>query len=165
MKFIFEYVWVLFFLVVIVVNVIFFKFRFKKFILKSPELEKGYNKLIIGFLLFSIIPVVIIMIGNLSGITQNVFEYLIPRNLNPMVLIFHGYIVLMWILSIWWVYFKKGAEFIEMHPGLIQTRGFKGGGYATAKQVKMFLPLMILGGVIGLAMLWFSDIKLPDFIQ
>jgi len=92
-------------------------------------------------------------IGNISGMTNNTFEYFNPKIMNPMVLIFHASIIVLWILSVNWIYFKNGAEFIEKHPGLIKKSSFRGNTNVTAKQIKLFFPLMLLGGIAGMIMM------------
>ena len=107
------------------------------------------------------IPWLIIAIGTISGLTNSTFDYFNPKSLNPMVLIFHASIIVLWILSVWWIYFKNGAEFIEEHPGLLQKSSFSGNTNVTAKQIKQFFPIMLLGGIVGMIMIWIMDI--PPF--
>lgn len=67
--------------------------------------------------------------------------------MNPIVLLFHASIVAIWILSVRWIYFKDGAEFLERHPGLLR-------GNPTAKSIKIFFPFMLIGGIAGMVMMW-----------
>ena len=145
------------FIAVTIANGLILKYRSKKYIAEKPELEEGYDKYFKGWLFYGNIPWVIMMIGDLSGVTQNTFEYFNPRAMNPIVLAFHFSIIILWALSVRWIYFKKGAEFIEAHPGLIQKSSFSGNTNVTAKQVKLFYPLMLLGGVVGMIMMWLID--------
>lgn len=103
------------------------------------------------------------MIGNLSGLTQDTFEYFNPKAMNPIVLIFHFSIIVLWVLSVRWIYFKNGTEFIETHPSLIQKSSFKRNTNVTAKQIKLFFPLMLLGGTAGMVMTWFMGFTTPQF--
>ena len=151
------------FIAVTIANGLILKYRSKKYITQNPELENGYDKYIKGLLIYGNIPWVIIMIGNLSGITQNFFENFNPKAMNPMVLIFHFSIIVLWVLSVRWIYFKNGAEFIEKHPGLIQKSSFSGNTNVTAKQIKLFFPLMLLGGITGMIMMWIADFPMPQF--
>ena len=95
----------------------------------------------------------IMMFGDISGVTETIFEYFTPKSMNPMVLAFHGSIVLLWMLSVRWIYFKDGAEFIEKHPAVINRPKTK----ITAQQVKQFFPLIIINGVIVMILLWAID--------
>lgn len=151
------------FIAVTIVNGLILKLQSKKYIIKNPKLKEGYDKYLKGWLLYGNIPWVIMAIGNLSGMTNNTFEYLNPKTMNPIVLIFHASIIVLWILSINWIYFKNGAEFIEQHPGLIRKSSFSGNTNVTAKQIKLFFPLMLLGGIAGMIMMWLMNIPIPQF--
>lgn len=151
------------FITVTIANGLILKYRSKQYITQNPELKEGYDKYIMGWMIYGNIPWVVMMIGNLSGITQSTFEYFNPKAMNPMVLIFHCSIIVLWILSLRWIYFKNGAEFIETHPGLMQKSSFSGKTNITAKQIKLFYPLMLLGGIAGMVIMWISDIPVPQF--
>lgn len=156
MDLIFNHPWVLF-ITVTIANAFLLKYRSKKYISKNPELKEGYEKAFLGFLIYGNLPWVIMMVGDLSGLTHGIFEYFNPKALNPIVLALHLSIILLWVLSVRWIYFKNGAEFIETHPGLIQKSSLSGTSNVSAKQVKQFLPLMLLGGVIGMVMMWIMN--------
>ena len=160
MEIVFKYFWIIL-IIVTLINGFILKTRFKKYSDEKPELKIGYDKYLKGYLIFGNIPWVIMMIGSLSGMTESMNDYFNPKAMNPIVLIFHASIVILWILSIRWIYFKKGAEFIEMHPGLTRKSSISGNTDLTAKQVKLLFPLMLLGGIIGLTMMWVSDIAIP----
>ena len=70
-------------------------------------------------------------------------------------------IIVLWVLSVRWIYFKKGAEFIETHPGLIKKSFLTGNTNVTAMQIKIFYPLMLLCGIGGLIMMWNMDVPMP----
>mgnify|MGYP001156575483 FL=1 len=164
---IFKYFWVLF-IVTPLLNAIFIKRRVQKYIIEKPELEDGYNMYIKNSIFLGVIPAVIMGIAILSQSVESMFDFFQPRKLNPYVLAFHTCVVIYWILSIRWIYFNKGAEFLEEHPGLIVKNSFGKTSNVTAKEVKIFFPLMLLGGVIGEVMMWnmnFSIPKLPAIIS
>ena len=150
-------------IIMTVVNAFIMKYRSRSYIAESPELKKGYDKLFSGMILYCNIPWVIMGLGVLLGFTNGMFDYFNPKSMNLMVLFFHFSIVVLWVLSLWWVYFNKGAEFIEKHPGFIQVRSFGKRSNVTAKQIKLFYPLMLLGGVLGMIMMWVKDIPTPSF--
>lgn len=151
------------FIVVTMINGFVLKYRSKKYILQNPDLEEGYNKLFKGWIIYGNIPWLIIALGNLSGMTNSIFDYFNPKSMNPIVLLFHASIIVIWILSVRWIYFKEGAEFMERHPGLLQKSSLSGNSEITAKQIKIFLPLMLLGGIAGMVMMWIMDIPSPQF--
>ena len=152
-EFIFRNFWI-FFIFVTILNALILKVRSGKYIKESPQLEEGYNKFFRGILIYGNIPWVIMGVGNLTNITNNIFQYFYPRSLNPMVLIFHTSILFIWVSGAIWIYKKQGAAFIEQHPGFFKSNGLGGSKDLTAKQVKTFYPIMILGGVIAMAMMW-----------
>jgi len=162
MEILFTHTWIMF-IAMTFANGIVLKYRSKKHITRNSELKKGYDNYFKGWIFYGNIPWVIMMIGSLSGMTQGTFDYLNPRSLNPIVLAFHFSIIVLWILSVRWIYFKNGAEFIETHPGLLQKTGFSGTTNVTAKQIKQFLPLMLFGGLIGMIIMWVMDVPANDF--
>jgi len=126
--------------------------------------DKGYDDFVKGWLFYANIPWVIMGIGALTGMTNNIYEYLALKQMNPIVLIFHASIVCLWILSVWWIYFRNGAEFIEKHPGFINRPSFSGKRKdVTAKEIKIFYPVILLVNIIIIIMVWMMDIPLPKF--
>lgn len=144
-------------------NAFILQIRAKKYIQQNPDLRKGYRTISKTLLTYGNIPWLIMLIGNLSGLTQNIFEYFNPKTLNPLVLCFHFSIVMLWILIARWVYIKDGAEFMEKHPGLLQRSSLKGRTNMTAKQIKRSLPIMLLAGVIGMLIMWILEIPTIQF--
>lgn len=131
------------------------KHHSKKYIAKNPALESGYHTMIKNWLIYGNIPWLIIGIGQLSGITKHFFEYFQPRALNPMVLIFHAAIILLWGWAVYWIYFKNGAKFLEQHP----TGTMK----LSAVQIKFLFPIMLLGGIIAMVMMWTVELPISKF--
>jgi hypothetical protein len=162
MEIIFKQAWIMF-IAVTFANAFILKFRAKKYIDKNPDLRKGYEDLFKGIVLFGNIPWIVIAIGNLTGMTNSIFDFFNPRALNPIVLIFHASIIVLWLLSIRWIYFRNGAAFLERHPGFIEKHGFSGNSAVTAKEIKTFFPLMLLGGIVGMIMMWLIKIPTPTF--
>lgn len=95
--------------------------------------------------------------------TSNLADYFNPGAMNSIVLFFHASIVALWILGIYWIYFNNGAEFIEKHPGLITKKALTKDPNPSAKQVKICFPLMLFGGITGMAMMWIMDVPAPKF--
>ncbi len=141
------------FIIGTIFNGLILKFRSQEYIKENPDLIDGYKKYFYGIITFGNIPWVIMGIGILTGLTDNIFKFFNPRSLNPIVLAFHGSIVFLWILGAYWIYKKQGAEFIVSHPGLFHLSGTSPKNITT-KQVKSFYPLFILGGVAAMIMMW-----------
>ena len=158
MEMLFKHGW-LFFIIATVYNAYLLKSSLKNYILDKPEREEGYNKIIKAIVIYGNIPWVIIAIGNLSGLTNSIFDYFRPKEMNPIVLLFHAVIFLFWVLSIWWIYFKGGVSFLQNHPGILKKKAFFSGRTdMTAEEIKTMLPLMLLGGIVGMLMMWVIDI-------
>jgi hypothetical protein len=162
MELLLKYVW---FLPIVfnLANVFLLKQRSKKYILENPELEKDYDYYIKKFLIFGNIPWIIIGIGILTGMVDNISEYFRPREMNPIVLVFYASFIVIYIVLIRWIYFKNGAEFIEKNPDFARKTNFGGKKKVTAKQVKMFFPLILLAGIIFMITMWIIDFPIADF--
>lgn len=162
MEILFKQTWIMF-IVVTVANALILKHRSKQYIAQQPNLQEGYDLIFKGILLYGNIPWLIMAIGNLSGLTNSPFDYFMPRTMNSMVLIFHGAIIVLWILSVRWIYFKNGAEFLARHPGLLRKSSFSGNTSVTATQIRIFFALALLGGIAGMLMMWLIDFPAPSF--
>jgi hypothetical protein len=151
-----KYFWILF-IVTTIVNVYILKSRVQPHIDKNPDLKNGYDNIFRNFLIYGIIPWIIMGAGVLSGKTNGIFDFLNPRALNPFVLTFHLYIIIINLLLFRWIYFKKGAEFLSQHPGIIVFRGFgKSKEVTSPNLIKLFFALAFAGGITGMTMMWLS---------
>lgn len=145
------------FLAAMLVNGLILKTRIKEQSIKNPELKTGYNQFFRAVMFYGSIPWIIMMIGALGGMTVSTFDYFKPREMNPIVLIFHAYIILIWILTVRWLYFKKGAEFLEKHAGVPTNKKM------TAAEIKRTFPLALIGGIAAMVFMWFQDFPIPNF--
>lgn len=140
------------------------KTKFKGYTEIDPRLEEGYKKIIKAFSIYGNIPWVIMGLGMLLGSTQSIFDYFRPRDLNPFVLAFHASVIIIYIFTIRWLYFKDGAKFLEQHPGIFQKSGF----FAqeeniSANKIKILFGLMLLGGILAMSSMWAIDIPVMSF--
>jgi hypothetical protein len=157
MDVIFRYGW-LFLIVLTSINGFLLKVRSKKYIAQNSDLADGYDKLFKGWLLFGNIPWVIMAIGDMTKITNGIWEYCNPKSMNPMVLLFHFSAIVNWIIGSKWIYLNNGAVFLARHPGLIR---FEGPGISSditsPKAIKILWTLGLMGGIIGMIMSWIMD--------
>lgn len=160
MEILFKHTWILFIGYTFIMGAI-LKTRSKKYIEKNPDLQKGYDDYLKGLLFYANIPWLIMMIGSISGITQNTFEYAFLKEMNPIVIAFNASIIVLFTISARWIYFKDGAEFLERHPGLLKINGLKGSRHASAKQIKLFFPLLPLTNIISTCILLTQDMPGP----
>ncbi len=156
----FKYGWLLF-IVITFINVYIFKYHSKKYIAKNPLLKEGYFKLFKGILIYFNIPWLIMGIGMSLGMTENIFEYMYPNTLNPIVLIFNVTLIVLWCLCFWWIFVKKGAEFLVKHPGLIRLTSLNSKQDVSIKQIKLIVGVMIFGGIAAMILMWTNYYDLP----
>ena len=161
MKYLTQYIWILFILVNFL-NVYLLRQKATKYIQESPEKENGYKIIFKNFLIYGSIPWIIIGIGNSFGLTKSIFDYFQPSKMNPMVLVFHFSIIIIWILLIRFIFLKNGAKFLENHPGIIRVNSFGNVNENPSENtIKMFTIVGIIGGIIAITMMWFIDIPFP----
>jgi len=151
-----KYAWLVF-IIFTTANYFFLKSQTQKIAEENPDLKPGYDKLLKVILIYGNIPWVIMAIGDLTGQTNSIFDYFNPRSFNPFVLAFHFYLIVIWVLSFRWIYFKKGADFLVQHPGLVYIQGFGKPITPTSKLIKVFFALSLLGGIIGMATMWLAN--------
>lgn len=84
----------------------------------DPELEPGYRRLFLGYMIWFNLPWVLMGIGILSGQVEWIFDYLNPRGGNTIVLAWWGSMVGILCLGSVWMYALGGAEMLERHPGV-----------------------------------------------
>ncbi len=145
--FIFDYAWILFILVTCI-NGLLMKARFTKIVERNPELQEGYDRLVKGYLICFNIPWVIMGLGMLLGGVPGTFSYFRPRAGNPFVISWYIAVVILWLLAIWWIYFRGGAEFLVKYKGVFNQ------DIRSPALVKIYIGLMLLGGVFGMYFMW-----------
>ena len=141
--------WIVF-IAVTLANAFILRFRSGEHIRKNPQLKEGYDILFRGFILYGNLPWVIMGIGNMTGATKSILDFLYPGLLNPIVLMFHASVVLLWILLARWIYFRGGAEMLEQYPGMIN-------GNPSAQLIKLLVLIMLLAGIAGMIMMWITS--------
>lgn len=158
MEILFKHFWIML-IIVTIANASIMKTRSKQYIAEDPELEDGYNKIFKIFIVYGNIPWVIMGLGILLGFTQTVFDYFSPRSMNPFVLLFHASIIIIYFITIKGMYFQGGAEFLARHPGIFERSGFfSNKKNASATEIKLWLGLMLMGGIIAMSAMWIMDI-------
>jgi hypothetical protein len=120
----------------------------------NPELRQGYLKLIRGWLLFANLPWVVMGFGILFGGVPSTFHYFNPRN-GPMVVAWYATIVALWIASVYWIFFREGAQTLIEYSGLLSLPS------RNPNTIKLIFLLCLAGGVLGLLAMLFGDIPVP----
>jgi len=143
----------LMFVAVTVANAVILKFRSMAYIRQRPELADGYRRLFWGILLLGNLPWLVMGFGLEVGGVPGMFSYIRPRDGNPFVLTFIASVGMLWILGFYWIFARRGAEFLIDHPGL-----FRGNPQSPA-MIRVFYCLAIAGGMIALIFM-----AAPDFV-
>jgi hypothetical protein len=158
---IFKHFWIAC-IIVMFVNYFILKNETQKYIQQNTDLKTGYDKLFKAFLIFGTIPWIIMGLGDLSGMVNNVFDFLNPKALNPFVLALHLYMIIVYVMLIRWIYFKKGAEFLVQHPDFFRINaGWRKSIQPTPILIKLFFALMLLGGISAMVGMWVAAPELP----
>lgn len=154
-----QYFWI-FLIFINSLNAFNFKKRSKINISQNPALEEGYDNITKGWLIFGNIPWLIMGIGILTGVTNNIWDYFSPKLMNPAVLFFHITIISFWIIGSFWIYVKDGAVFLARHPGLLNFKTpFSSKEITSAVTVKIIWALVMLGGIGGMILMWTNNLE------
>ncbi len=160
MEIIFRHFWIMF-IAVTVANAFILKNYSQKYIAEDPTLKKGYDDYFKGILFYGNIPWIIMGIGCLTGLTNGIPEYSSPREMNPVVLALDFSIIILWVLSFRWIYFRNGAEFLERHPGIFfRPTILNKNGKVTARDIKRRYSFILLCWII---MMWIMDFPASNF--
>ncbi len=151
-----RHAWILF-IAVTMINALILKFRSRAHIQRRPELRAGYRRLFNGVLLWGNLPWVVMGIGIVFGGVHSTFSYFRPRDGHSFVLAWLGVVVALWILGFYWLFARRGAEFLVEHPGLLRSTP------KNPTSIRFFYCLMVAGGLAGLLFIFFTDF--PEFIK
>jgi len=151
--FMFRHAWIFFIMVTCINGGIWWR-RAQSKIAEDPTLEKGYRFLIRSWLIYGNLPWIVMGVGVLCGAVPSTLHYLNPRN-GPFVILFYATVVLLWILTFHWLFFRRGAEALLAHPGILDIP------IKHPWAVKLWFLFCLAGGVVGLLFMIFADIQVP----
>jgi hypothetical protein len=114
---------------------------------ESTRLERvRYVRL---FIATSALPWIVMGLGQLTGRTSTVWDYLRPQDMNVFVLAFLGSVFALSIAFAYWIFFMDGArKTVELE--LMHVQVFSGSRPMTERQVKLlaaFGPLFVLAWI------------------
>jgi len=141
-------------ILVMFLNAGIFKFRAKRHIQENPDLADGYRTIIRGWLIYGNIPWIVMGLGSLVGGVPSIDHFFRPRDGNPFVLAFFASVFQLWILSTYWIFFRRGAEMLVDHPGIFNV------DFKSPIMVKLFWLLCLAGGIAGVTMMFIQDIPI-----
>ena len=147
----FRHVWLMF-VAVTVANALVLKFRSRDYIRQSPGLTGGYQQLCWGVLFWGNLPWLVMGIGIELGDVPSMFSYFRPRDGNPFVLAWFCVVIMLWILGFYWLFARRGAEFLIEHPGLLR------GNPKNPAMIRAVYCLAVGGGIVGLLLMFSKNI-------
>src|SRR5664280_82507 len=145
----------LFFEFAICANAIWFRVRAREHTKEHPELAEGYAALIRGWLLWGSLPWLVMAAGLEFGRVPSIWHYFRPRDDNPYVLAWYVCVVLLWILGLYWVFKRGGAEMMAGHSRIWR------GDLSSPAKVKLACLLCVAAGVVAFILLLVMDVPLP----
>ena len=147
MQLIFQYFWA-FLSLTVLGQLLVFKFQARKFVAEKPELAQGYDKFFkLHFVLWNV-PILIMMIGSFDNPAPTFVDYANSNTENIWVALSYISLGLVVVVEMFLIYFRKGAEFLENHPGIVpvsfagKTRNIK------VKDAKIIFPIIALVPII-----------------
>jgi hypothetical protein len=132
-----------------------YSWKRRSLMVDDPESQERYDDIFKRCLVVANLPWIVMGIGLLSGSVDGVRDFLHPRYGNPYVVIFHLVISVIWTLSVLWIYFGEGAEFLARHPGLIRFRLLMSSWDPKSPiVVKITWGFLLAGGITGMYWMW-----------
>jgi hypothetical protein len=113
---------------------------------KYPELKEGYQKIILGFLIFMGLPWLIIAIGELVYGFSGVLILFSLKDGNLFSWLFYIVLFCEYLFLIVWVWFLGGGEYLHKY----QLMSYN---FSSSIIAQVFVTLTILGGTIALTAL------------
>lgn len=136
---------------ILVANGFMWKYKSKNHIEENPELREGRDRLFKGWLIFSIIPCLLMGFGMLTGLTENLHDYYLSEKQNPFVIFYYVVILIIEILGTRWIFFKGGAEKLVLHRFIATP--VVGKEKAEVLKMKGMWILVLLSGAVGFYMM------------
>jgi hypothetical protein len=115
-------------------------------------LTGGYRQLFWGVLFWGNLPWMVMGAEIELGGVPGIFSFFRPRDGNPFVLAWHGVVIVLWILGFYWLFARRGAEFLIDHPGLLR------GNPKNPAVIRLYYCLAVAGSIVALVALVVIDI-------
>ena len=151
----FRHLWLLF-IVVGVINLVSVWRNLQGLIAQRPDLAQGYRRYFLGVAVFLTLPWLIMGVGIEVGGVPNLFGFLSLRDRNPYVIAFHAALTAMLVLTCYWVFLRRGAEFLVEHPGLTGRRS-----PTSIAGIRAFWAFMLVFWFVMLVLRWRDLLPVP----
>jgi hypothetical protein len=129
--------------------------RSRRDVAAHPERSASYDRLILGYAVAVSVPWLVAGGVLLAGEADGFLDFVRPASARPAVQLWHGLLVGMWALLLYWLFARRGAEQLAAHPALLNRTCL------TAEALKLWLTLGVVGGVIAEIAMWSGFVPLP----
>ena len=123
---------------VVVINALIIRSRGKKAAAENPELKRGCEKLLRGFLIYMNIPTVALAACEIFGGGYSNCIHL--RSGNPFAVGLYLTITALVLGGLIWIYFMGGAEFLTKYPGLVN--------FNSSLSIRLSYGLIVVGWTV-----------------
>lgn len=149
-----NYIWIAI-IAVTVINALVWWRRAREQIARKPELRQGYKRLVLGLIFWGNIPWIVMGLGLLVGAVASPYDYLKPWEANVWVLAWYATVICLWVLWLWWLFRRSGAQTLVDHPGLFNTSLSKPG------HVKLLACAATFIGIVGMVVGFSHGLLVP----
>jgi hypothetical protein len=125
------------------------------------EADLARRRKVLGwFWVLSVVPWLIVGFGQIVGGVPNIRAYFRPRDLNPYVWAFYASILVIYLVSAWWLLFRGGARIAaELH--LMQFYGPGISGNVSEFWFKVIAVALLPFFAFWLWMMWTMNVTTP----
>ncbi len=128
-------------------------------------MREGRNRFLLGYLFWMNLPWVVMGIGCTIGGVPTVFHYFRPRDGNTFVLAWWGAVLVLYIVSIYWVFFCGGVEKLGNYQFFYYRYIGSSVPISSPNAIKLLFALCLAGGIIAAVFMWTVDMPLPEFLM
>jgi hypothetical protein len=113
-----RYSWVMIVLVILA-NAVIWRWRGRRHIARDPSLRQGYNRMVMGFVFWTGLPVLVGVLGSMFGdvdLLRPVPDFSNWSLLSVLYNLAWGAVIAKWV---YWTFYQNGAAKLAKHPGLV----------------------------------------------
>lgn len=144
-------------------NAAFFKRSAKDNIQQNPELAAGYSKFIRNYSFWMNVPWFVMGIGCIFD-RLTFWHYLRPGDGNPFVIAWWILMPVLYVLSFYWIFFRKGAEKLAEYQIVRYSSSGRFGHISNSMKTKLGYLLCLAGGIVVAVAMLTKNIPLPPFL-
>ena len=100
-------------------------------------------------------------VGCTIGGVPSLWYYFRPRDGNPFVLAWWLSVLILYVLTVYWIFFNKGAEKLARNRVISFYRFGEVSFISNPTIIKLLFLLCIAGGLVAGAVMWAVDMPIP----